>query len=85
MNPWTPVRFSPFPSLTKNENLKWGGSTDVFFNTADLLRPNSAVYTNHNRQQINTRFGIGLENPKKYSFDSNEKAGTSRLEAKTSG
>jgi hypothetical protein len=50
------------------ERLKLGGSVDGYFYNMDLLRLAGTVYDNSNRQQIATRFGIGIESLKEYTM-----------------
>ena len=58
-----------FP-FSEQENLNLGGSVDIYFtNVPDFLGDGSQFFHNYsNRQQISTRFGIGLESPKEYTF-----------------
>ena len=58
-----------FP-FSEQENLNLGGSVGVYLtNTPDFLGDGTEFFQAYsNRQQISTRFGIGLESPKEYTF-----------------
>ena len=54
--------------FTDTENLKLGGSLDGYFYNTDISGTSGAVTDNKDKQQIATRFGIGLESPKEYTM-----------------
>ncbi len=56
-----------FPTSGR-ENLKIGGFISSFFNNTDDLSTVENVYTNTNRQQIQTNLGVGLETIHDYAF-----------------
>jgi hypothetical protein len=54
--------------LSDKENLKMGGTFDVFLYNLAFLGPGGNVSNNENRQQLNGTFGIGLESPNDYTW-----------------